>query len=416
MEVINIYADSLERPKPFQCWECYQPPAYYILAASVYKSLIIANISNDSAWKIVQLINPILSILVLFIFYRILLNFNITNYRRALYLSFLAVLPRDIFTSTMIGNDYLLVFTSVAAVFYYLKTIDYSIKNNNISITYFSLLSFFVIIGSLTKQHGLLLLILPFSLLLYYIVKKKRKAYTFLLPLLIIIITISINEELWKYQQTGKFLVSNQDFFNYAENQFPGSINLVEFNTFRLKSIFENPFISSGSAASLPTELFARTFFDYEYRFLSPKIPVAIFIGRFGYSLGLVWILFFITTTIIWFRKNVRKLNVLTPKRLTFLVLTLLGFLFVMVPILQTIRYPYFSSMKSMFMLPGVILLILAHAFATREIKIPIRLNSIFVGLNLLYGIVLIISIAIFIGIVLNYLHGPLWQIPSKSH
>jgi hypothetical protein len=412
MEVIKLYAESGERPQPFRCWECYQPPAYYFIGAVVYKLSKSVSDNNLWVWKMVQLINPILSIFVLFLFYKLLLRYNLNDQRGVLYLSFLAVLPRDIFTSSMIGNDYLLVFATAAAIFYYLKILDSLGKNNKISFAAFGLHSFFVALGVLSKQHGLLLLILPFSIVLYSIINRRREVLTKLLPILILIILISFSEEYWKYDNTGKLLVSNQDFFNYAQGQFPGSVDLVEFQTFRIMSLFQTPFISDKTAASIFTELFARTFFDYENRFLSPKIPFANQIGRFAYALGAIWMLFFISTIFLAARKYCRKRHNLTYTHFGLIVLSILGFLFVIVPFIQTYRFPYFSSMKSMFMLPGILVLISVHAFATKKVNIPLKVSSILVGLNILYGLILIITISIVIGSILNHLNGPQWSFP----
>lgn len=413
MEVIKLYADTSERPMPFFCWECYQPPAYYVIAASIYNTANFASDNNYFAWKIVQLINPLLSILILLVFYKLLFLFKIPYIHKILYLSFISVLPIDVFTSSMIGNDYLLAFSTIACFYWYIKTIEYSNSHDSISIRFFILLSFFTILGGLTKQHGLLLVILPFSILFYFLIKKEKQAFTILLPIVSFIFLAFFMEEYWKYSHTGKFLASNQDFFDYAINQFPGSIDLVEFNTFRLISLFKSPFMTNETASSFFTELFARTFFDYEWRFSSPKIPINLFIGRFGYFLGIIWVLYFLTTTIIWIEKrNYKNMIHLIKNKFKYIPLFILGISFFVVPLLQTIRYPYFSSMKSTFMLPGIIIMVLIHSLAIRKITFPPILNIVFVLLNLFYGLILIVSISYYLPIVMNHLSGPLWRIP----
>lgn len=413
LEVVNIYAQSSELPVPSECWECYQPPIYYMLSAIVYKIAKSTNTSIIIAWKSVQLINPILSILVLCFFYKIISRFNLPARHMILYLSFMAALPVDILTSSMIGNDYLLVFSAVAALYYYLKNLEYLFNESKISFSNFIYLNLFVIIGGLSKQHGLILLAFPIFIVFAYLIRYKRAAYTKLLPLLIVSTIISVSNEFWKYNKTGKILVSNQHFFDYAKNQFPGSIDQVEFTTFRFPALIQDPFISDQTAASFPTEIFARTFFDYEWRFLSPKIPFANIVGRIAYFLGIFWLFYFIVIAVLFAWENISKLKAPKLELLAFLFPFLVGLLFVMVPILQTIRYPYFSSMKSTFMIPGLIILLVMHSYFTKEIKVPRSLSSLLIFLNISYGIILIISIIWFLPITLNHLHGPLWGIPQ---
>jgi hypothetical protein len=119
---------------------------------------------------------------------------------------------------------------------------------------------------------------------------------------------LSISDELWKFNQTGEFLVSNQHYFDYAKNQFPGSLDKVEFFSFRIFELYQEPFISESTSASFFTELFARTFYDYEWRFISPNIPWANKLGFIGYSLGLVWVFFFIMIIFILIR-NLKKIH-----------------------------------------------------------------------------------------------------------
>ena len=87
---------------------------------------------------------------------------------------------------------------------------------------------------------------------------------------------------------------------------------------------------------------------------------------------------------------------------------------FIVVPLLQTLRYPYFSSMKAMFMLSGVIMLILLIGSLTKENSGISRFCFPIITLNVIYGMCLVVSICLGIEISLNNLHGPLWPIPLQ--
>ena len=412
LEVVNIYAEDFNRPDPFQCWECYQPPLYYYTGASVYKTTKLFGGTQAACWKMVQAINPLLSIIVLIIAYKILMLFKVPNLSSVITLSFIIVLPRDIFTSVMLGNDYMLVFFAVLAFYLYLKTI--TALNKGVRIwAWLSALVLAVILGSLTKQHGLLLLLFPCIIFLRLCRKAQRKQLYWATPLLILGVLLSFSEEAWKYNQTGEFLVSNQHYFDFAKNQFPGSVEKVEFFTFRIFNLYQYPFISDYTSASFFTELFARTFFDYEWRFISPKIPWATSLGYIAYSVGLVWGLFFIVILLSWKKRSQKIKLKIDWHAITFkLVPLLLVFLFILVPFIQTLRFPYFSSMKSMFMLPGIIILLITLGSLINQNSPAQQLVRFMVALNIFFGIILVISIIFYLRASVNQLNGPLWPFP----
>lgn len=412
LEVINIYSESFNRPAPFQCWECYQPPFYYYTAAAVYTITESVGVDKLTCWKMVQLINPILSIILLIVVYHILLLFRMPKLSILITLSFVAILPRDIFTSAMIGNDYMLVFFTILSYYLFLKTL-FALSNGYVVWFWFILLVLTATLGSITKQHGLLIHLFPFSIFLLLWKSIYRKKLLWAIPFLFFGIFLSISEEWWKFYQTGELLVSNQHYFNYAKNQFPGSIDKVEFFSFRIFELYQEPFISEKTSASFFTELFARTFYDYEWRFISPRIPWANKLGFMGYSLGLIWLFFFITIVFVRRRSITNSLhnnNWLTI--VTKITPIILAFFFMLVPFIQTLRYPYFSSMKAMFMLSGIILLLISLCSQIKQDSWIQKFGLFMFVMNISYGIILTVGIYFYLGISLNHLHGPLWIIP----
>jgi uncharacterized membrane protein HdeD (DUF308 family) len=243
--------------------------------------------------------------------------------------------------------------------------------------------------------------------------KIYRKKLLWAIPILFLGALMSISDVVWKFNQTGELLVSNQHYFDYAKNQFPGALDKVEFFSFRIFELYQEPFISERTSASFFTELFARTFYDYEWRFISPKIPWANTLGYIGYSLGLVWLFYFgiiIFSCIRDFKNSFYKLN--WSALFSIIPPILLGFLFMLVPFIQTLRYPYFSSMKSMFMLSGIVLLLITLGSQIKKSSLNQQIGIYITVLNIIYGIMLIVSISIYLGISLNHLSGPLWPIP----
>jgi hypothetical protein len=412
LEVIKIYSEGFNRPAPFRCWECYQPPLYYYTGATIFNITKYFGADKVTCWKMVQFINTFLSIILLVIVYQILRLLKIPKLSIVIILSFIIILPSDIFTSAMIGNDYMLVFFAILSFYLFLKT-ELAVKHGQKVYYWLILLVLTATLGSLTKQHGLLLHLFPISIFLLLCIKIHRKKLYWAIPILLLGVILSTYEEAWKFNQTGEFLVSNQHHFNYAKNQFPGSFDKVEFFSFRILELYQQPFLSERTSASFFTELFARTFYDYEWRFISPKIPWANTLGKIGYSVGLFWLLFFGIILFSYINQFNRKAIVLDwYSNISKISPILLGLLFALVPFIQTIRYPYFSSMKSMFMLSGIILFIITVGGLIKQGTLTQKFGIFIIALNITYGILLVFSISTYLGFSLNHLHGPLWSIP----
>ena len=404
LEVVQMYSESMEVPLSSDCWECYQPPAYYFISAAILRVSSSLGFSLWVKWKIVQSVNFFLSIILLFAYLKIMKLLNVTRGSRLVALSFLAVLPRDIFTSVMIGNDYLLSFWCVLAALFFIKTYKYAkfLNSMNFKKAYI-LLCLLALLAYFTKQHGLLVALLPISIGLYCFLRKWNFKFT-LFVLMLCLTIISVNSY-FIYSETGKFIISNQHFFDYAISQQPGSIDKVEFFTFRFFSLISDPFISNTTLCSLPTELFARTYFDYEWRFLSPAVFGSYFIGRIAYLWGFFWSVLFV----YWLFKHIRILKI---QKLGFVFLSLfavMGFFF-LVPVIQTVRFPYFSSMKAMFILPALLMLSVCLSKFIPFLKFN-TIVAMVVG-NLIFGISMVGFIAYNLSSSILSLHGPLWLYP----
>jgi hypothetical protein len=349
LEAVAETMTSLEmdrRVVPWDCWECYQPPLYYWIGALVagVSSVFLENIS---AWKMVQSLSVLASIVTL-ILTAIAIRITIPHQENLpavfVCVAVISVLPRAIYTSAMATNDAFLE-TSVATALVGYLIIARGTEQARLGII---LISIGTIAACWVKQSGLVLLVpligmICTSLLGLWSPPRglNKKA---LLIIAIVTLFISGMDEAWRFNTSGIFLVSNQQYYSYAMNQPPGSIANVSFFDFRFKELYESVFLDSTTLDSFWTELFSRFWFDYERRFF-PINAHSILMGRIAYILGLVitpYIIFCILAGLA------RK-----PYNLTLLILICFTSAFLIVPILQTLRYPYFSSMKSVFIMPG---------------------------------------------------------------
>lgn len=361
LETISYYAEHHRRPAPDACWQCYQPPLYYVVAAGVYQGALWANQSTYRAWKAVQGINTVLSAATLALLILLIRKcFPNQPLLVRVVAAVAATLPRDIYASAMISNDYLLVFLTTCSVWVYLRQVARPSAGSLVRLCVLAAAC------ALTKQHGLLVLLLPGSLLLRRALQRPPfQGRPLLQPavlLSLLILGLGLSDELWKYQQTHVLLVSNQHFFPLTEHQPPGSLRLLDLHSFRLPALLRHPALSDATNASYWTVLFANTWFDYELLFVKPQFTRAFAGIQYAYGVGLL-------SCFAW-----GALHALTKRRQTptWAAITLMGVAgcFFLVPLLQTLRLPYFSSMKSQFILPASGVWLLALGYALREIKL----------------------------------------------
>ena len=88
LEPIHIYSLADGKPDVAECWQCYQPPLYYFLAGSLKRFLPVFTMNPVVGWKIIQLINPILSILILLIIFRYIRRYVLNQELSLLIFSF----------------------------------------------------------------------------------------------------------------------------------------------------------------------------------------------------------------------------------------------------------------------------------------------------------------------------------------
>jgi hypothetical protein len=342
LEPIAYYALNYYRPPPSHCWECYQPPLYYVISSGVLHLSYSFFSSFWESWRSVQLISTISSCSALMIITALLqLLTKKYSYSIAITILLLAILPRDLYTSSIIGNDALLVLWVSLAVFSFCLII---LKKNIHSGSIILLLS--CILAAWTKQSGIITLVLPLTILFAHfssgetLIKLNRE----MLFLYSLAIVIAVIDEIWRWSINGIPLLSNQHFFNWAEQQPPGNTSIKTFTTFKLVELFRTPVLSNSTNNSFWTQIFGRIWFDYETRFLPTK-EVALWAARAMFLLGLS----IFPVLLLGLRCSFSKI----PKQYAWGLLILVSG-FTCAAIMQTIRFPFFSSMKAVFILPCV--------------------------------------------------------------
>ncbi len=349
---IGYYATNLARPAPDACWQCYQPPLYYAVSAALLRGAYRISGDYRTAWRSVQLLGVLLSVAQLALVWRILsLAGSDAPGPRLGALAVLAFLPREIYTAVFVSNDGLLIFCVTLSVVLYLEALRRGWRG--IRGAHLAALLSGVAAAAWTKQHGLVAALLPVSLVLWErracLANAAGPAWRLRRPARLALLCLGLlfvgGDELIRLATTGQLLLSNQHFFDWPKVQPPGSVEAISFFDLRLGSLLFEPTRAPATVDSFWTELFAKLWFDYDPKFMTGT-PAAHAVAAAAYGVGfavsLVWGLGLLVALRRWRA---------APERLALVALQLA---YLAVPLLQTLRFPYYSSMKAVFALPAV--------------------------------------------------------------
>ena len=349
---IAEYANTGERPEPAACWQCYQPPVYYASSALILNGAVALTGSPAIGWKTVQLATAAASSAALVLTYLLLTLFLPGNPKaQAAGVLIIAVLPRDLYTAAAISNDALLQFFVTAAA---LSVSALLVRRDGRGHSWLVGLACLTVLAASTKQSGLVLLPL-LGIATWTLVRDAPRSKHLNLVLLIVLglAMLSLTDEMWRFEHTGRVLASNQhwDYRALAERQPPGHLAWGTFTTFVPHRLVDAPTLSSQTWGSFWTQLFARTWFDYEPRFL-PGSDLTLWLARILYAVGLA-------STVV---ALVGVARLLTEFRRSAGLLMLIPAGFLGAAVVQTMRFPHFSSMKALFLLPATSVLALSFA------------------------------------------------------
>jgi hypothetical protein len=388
------------RPDPWACWECYQPPTYYRLAAAGARALEAAGAAVP--WKAAQYLSAGLSAVALLLGVLSLQTAVRGDDRSVLAgTAMLAFLPRSVYSAAAASNDAML----EAAVALGLLGVVWSLWREERRTLGAALIAIAAIWAGWTKQSGLLMMG-PAGVVV--VGSLRRHTPPWVPALLGMAIFIAGADEIWRIGRTGVVLASNQLYFDHAADQPPGALTHVAFDDFRLVALMNDVFLGPRTLPSWWTELFARLWFDYERRFF-PASSTAMFLGRGLYGVGLAAV----ATTMGGIIARLRRRGV--ELRELALASILLGYLGV--PLIQTIRYPVYSSMKAAFLLPAAPVMAIAFAWATGELSgsRPGRAwaHALIVALAVVGALHAAGALVLNTEAMSTGLSGPLWPLPA---
>lgn len=237
LEYTKIIATQHRLPAPYEGWETYHPPLYYIINSLVAPKSLQSNVGSHVNY--VKLLSSIFGIFVLIIIAFFLKEFIQNPFIRLLVLVFIATTPKFVMMFWSYNND------SLAVLFCFLLIFLSYKLSKNYSWQVFVLLTLVATAGLYTKYTVIfcassIAVLAIFSLIMDLIKKRPLvKGNIFIcLALVLSLLFLAPYLTLHNYHLTGKLFPSN------FENQTIKVLNLTELK--RGSNIILAPFLRFG--------------------------------------------------------------------------------------------------------------------------------------------------------------------------
>ncbi len=346
LDYIRYIIENHSLPLSTQCWQCYQPPLYYILAAPIY---MLGNyIDILDSYKNLQALSLILNSGFLLFVLLILKKVQLSSVTQVFIGSIVIFMPSMVIHSIRIGNDALLYF-AYAGAFYFLVSWLKSRENLWYAV-------FFSVLALFAKTNGLIIMgVLGGSLLLYgYLYRGYLKKVVSILGIFIIAISISISIHVSR--DKTHTIVSNASVL--PQNLYVGN-SIKNYVYFDLKNYIEEPFTSPWDDKKgrqyfwnylLKTSLFGE--FSFE----------SIYLKNIGIFIGVIYLWILLTSLFGLFQFKKQDIIGYFPFLLNF-------FLLLMAAIYLRVTIPAACSNDFRYIVPIIISGLLFLGIAVETIK-----------------------------------------------
>jgi len=262
---ISLILETGHIPAKNACFECYNPPVFYLGSALVAKLLFQSGATEELVTKALQLVNCLYGILTLPVIYLILRRFRLSDFSRLLTLGVICFLPRHIYMSAMHSNDGLTYLAVAVCAWLLLVAIDRELRwpwalvlGASLSLAIFVKYTAFVVLPMAALPLAALLIVgseLP----------RPRVAAALVLALLPPLLFLG-SYMVQNVKDDGRLLPWNDNMFDTSVKQprDPGGASLVNFKPWQF---IVEPIVVPGQMQSFWTLVYCGTWFDCEPKF-----------------------------------------------------------------------------------------------------------------------------------------------------
>ncbi len=380
-EPVRILLTRHELPYATDCWECYQPPLYYLVTAATTRAVELISGTDMAAREAIarrtlQMVSVAAGAATLYVAWRVFKTFPRLVAYEPLGLALLAFLPQHIYLSAMATND---AFTHLVAACAIWAALHGHARGWPIGAC--------VLTGALagatvlSKAYGWVTVAAVVLVMWWF---TRRETGRLLRRPWLVTLGAALAVGIWPMVRNlhtyGELQVDNFETRDSPLRfQPPGTVGNVEFLSLRLVELMRRPWVHVAHANSFWTELYGRMWFDYEgfnttlaphppwgdlwarcaeaypiwerarwdmlLSYREDEVPPRFArLARVSYAAGLPLTAAVLAGAVIFVR---RERDFAGRLMLVHFVAALA------VPLVQTLRLPHFASMKSGFALGG---------------------------------------------------------------
>jgi 4-amino-4-deoxy-L-arabinose transferase-like glycosyltransferase len=366
---IKLMVEQGAIPRVEDCWECGQPPLFYALGFLVFTICrpfmeIPEDLYSMEMLKAIQTLSFLSGAVTVVVGAMIILS--AFHDRRAVLggVALVALIPRHIYLSAMVANDALAALMATLAVLVIARA-DPAVPPSRLRLVGVGLL---VGLAVLAKGTALALVPAVGAWLLWWSVR-TRSMRVFATYTGIVLLSFVVGGGwvyVWRALEYGNPFIKNMEIFQFEQAEaYEGLRSFLPLPV----TLLRVPLLDQVTAGSIPTQLYARTWFDYE-PWLAGNASNLLPWARAAYLLGaLPTILMLIG---LWYMIR----NVGEQPFGFFLAVLLLASVGLVVA--HTISYRVYSSMKTTYLLPALASVAFAVSIGLQESmrKLPKPLRS----------------------------------------
>ncbi len=295
-EPIFLIMNEGKLPPKDACWECFQPPVFYLISAAIGKGFAVTS-DTDSAMKLFHFLPFLYGVLNICVIYLILKRVNVSDFARTLAFGMVCFLPRHIYMSAMHTNDTLSYLLVSLCIYLMLAAIDHQLIGANgefsreqsfhggdsrlfgpqmKSALLLIALMAAIFLALLTKSTALVLL--PVVATIFLVSHTRRmlilglRSAVLITLLLLVPAAVVGSMALSDMNVYGSPLPLNVELLDVDLRQPPGKEDLSFFD-FKPLSTINSPILAPDNISSFWTLIFSRMWFDMEPKFLQFTDP-----------------------------------------------------------------------------------------------------------------------------------------------
>jgi len=345
-------------PKVEDCWECSQPPLFHLFGVWVFKACapfihVQKNFYSMDMLKAIQTLSFVFGALTVIVGVWLVRSCLSGSTAIIAGVAFLAFMPRHVYLSAMLANDTLAtLLTTLALLPVVLISGSTPPKTSRVALVG-------ILAGLAALAKGTALCLVPaLGMWLLWWWREEGDTAGFMKRLAILSLAFMIGggwHYLWRALEYGNPFIKNMEVFTLVQEK--GYTGIVSFLP-KPMALLKVPLLDQVTAGSIPTQLYARTWFDYEPWLVGGTAGINAW-ARVAYLLGVVPALLIAYGLFTMVKRSFSE-----PKHLVLLMLFLSSIVLV---VIHSMTYRIYSSMKTTYILPSMAAAAVAFGIGTSE-------------------------------------------------